>query len=31
MSRLLARVVVALVFGPIDRAVCRWAEVTHTS
>lgn len=28
-STLLARALVALVFGPVDRTVCAWAEVTH--
>ena len=28
-STLLARALVALVFGPVDRTVCRFAEVTH--
>ena len=25
----IARLVVAVIWGPIDRTVCRWAEVTH--
>lgn len=28
-STLLARALVAFVFGPVDRTVCRFAEVTH--
>lgn len=28
-STLLARALVSLVFGPVDRTVCRFAEVTH--
>lgn len=27
-STLLARALVALVWGPVDRTVCAWAEVT---
>ena len=26
---LIARAVTAIIFGPIDRTVCRWAELTH--
>lgn len=26
---LLARLIVAAAFGPVDRTVCRFAEVTH--
>jgi hypothetical protein len=25
----IARLVVSLMWGPVDRTVCRWAEVTH--
>lgn len=25
----IARLVVAAIWGPVDRTVCRWAEVTH--
>lgn len=28
-STYLARALVALVFGPVDRTVCRFAQVTH--
>lgn len=28
-STLFARALVWAVFSPIDRTVCRWAEVTH--
>ena len=30
-STYLARALVALVFGPVDRTVCRFAQVTHVS
>lgn len=28
-STYFARALVALVFGPVDRTVCRFAQVTH--
>lgn len=28
-STVLARWICAFAFGPLDRTVCRWAEVTH--
>lgn len=26
----LARLIVGLIFGPLDRAICRWSHDTHT-